>query len=67
MPENEIIFEEGMPDTPVEIISSQMEVINTLIDTEYSPYDTFQEDRIKAISMAFKVITATQKKILKDL
>lgn len=68
MPDNDIILEDGVQDDPkLFVIDNQIGLIQCLMDIEGSLYDAFDEDRIKVITMALKVISKAQKKILDEL
>ena len=61
-----IIGEEEKNDT-LEIIDNQLMVINSVLDVPLDVYDSFDEDRIKVISNAMKIINTIQRTLLKEL
>lgn len=54
-------------DPKIDIIENQLWIIQCLMDTDSSLYDTFLEDKIKTISRAIKVINKCQEKIIKEI
>jgi hypothetical protein len=59
--------EEGTEYLYTDLIDNQLTVITTMCDVEPDVYDTFLEDRIRAISMAMKIIHKSQKAILEGI
>lgn len=53
--------------TLLEIIDNQLTVLQTIYDMPTDCYDKQQEDIVKAMSLAFRVIQKAQVKILKSL
>lgn len=47
-----------------DLIDNQLTVITTMSDLDPDVYDSLAEDRIRAISMAMKIIHKSQKAIL---
>jgi hypothetical protein len=66
MEDDLIIGEEEKNDT-LEIIDNQLMVINSVLDVPLDVYDSFDEDRIKVISNAMKIINTIQRTLLKEL
>ena len=59
--------DEGQSLTLLEIIDNQLTVLQTIHDMPTDAYDKQQEDIVKAMSLAFRVIQKAQVKILKSL
>lgn len=51
----------------LDIIENQIMVINEVNEWSVSLYDTMDEDRIKVVSNALKLIAMIQRKIMKSL
>jgi len=66
MEDDLIIGEEEKNDT-LDIIDNQLMVINSVLDVPLDVYDSFDEDRIKVISNAMKIINTIQRTLLKEL
>ena len=67
--EDDLVLEANENDRQAElnIIDNQLIVINTLMDVEGAPYDSWEEDRIKVIVRAMKLIYKTQNKLIKEV
>jgi hypothetical protein len=66
----DIIIEEPEPEdgfSLLDIIDNQMFVIANIVDLDTSAYEKMEEDRIKALSLAFRVIQKIQVKLLKTI
>jgi hypothetical protein len=50
-----------------DLIDNQLTVITTLLDIEVIAYDTFEEDRIKAIAQAMKMIHKCQRVLMSNI
>lgn len=64
--DNNIILEDGSY-TLSELIDNQLLVITTLMDIDVEAYDTFAEDRIKAIVQAMRLIHKSQKVLMSQI
>ena len=67
-----IIFQESEESEDVsmsalDIIDTQLQVIATCMDMDSFLYDTLDEDKIRTVSLSFKIINAVQNKILEKL
>jgi len=51
----------------LDIIESQINVITTLSDSDTSEYDKCPEDKVRAISQAYKIIHKVQRLLYKSL
>jgi hypothetical protein len=51
----------------LDIIDTQLQVIATCMDMDSFLYDTLDEDKIRTVSLSFKIINAVQNKILEKL
>jgi hypothetical protein len=51
----------------LDIIDTQLQVIATCMDMDSFLYDTLDEDKIRTVSLSFKIINAVQNKILDKL
>lgn len=60
-------YDEMKSMTLLEIIDNQLTIIQTIHDMPTDAYDKQQEDIVKAMSLAFRVIQKAQVKILKNL
>lgn len=66
--DNDIILEDGDDRTiELEIIDNQLIVINTLLEIEQEPYDTWQDDRVRVLANAMKIIMKQQKVLMKNV
>jgi hypothetical protein len=66
----DIVIEDPEPEdgfSLLDIIDNQMLVITTIVDLDTSAYEKMEEDRIKALSLAFRVIQKIQVKLLKTI
>jgi hypothetical protein len=66
----DIIIEDPEPEdgfSLLDIIDNQMYVIANIVDLDTSAYEKMEEDRIKALSLAFRVIQKIQVKLLKTI
>jgi hypothetical protein len=67
-----VIFQESDESEDVsmsalDIIDTQLQVIATCMDMDSFLYDTLDEDKIRTVSLSFKIINAVQNKILEKL
>ena len=60
-------YDEMKSMTLLEIIDNQLTIIQTIHDMPTDAYDKQQEDIVKAMSLAFRVIQKAQVKLLKNL
>lgn len=51
----------------LEIIDSQLSIINNLVEYPDDLYDNIQTDKIRSTTLAFKIINKIQKNILESL
>lgn len=51
-------------DDSLDVMDMQLHVIANIMDVDESVYDSFQEDRIKVVSNAVKIILKLQKELL---
>ena len=64
--ENNISLEEG--DFLDDVIGEQINILLNFESIDFSQlYDEWQEDKVKVVTMAMKIINARQKQILKDM
>lgn len=66
----DIVIEDPEPEdgfSLLDIIDNQMYVIANIVDLDTSAYEKMEEDRIKALSLAFRVIQKIQVKLLKTI
>lgn len=63
--ETDIILEEA--DNRLSIIEVQLTAINSVIDLDESIYEGLQDDKIKVISSAMKLILKIQRELIKDI
>lgn len=59
--------EEGTDYLYTDLIDNQLTVITTMSELDVDAYDALAEDRIRAISMAMKIIHKSQKAILEGI
>jgi hypothetical protein len=70
MEKADIILEEAEPEgefSLLDIVDNQLSVILHLVDLDTSVYDKMEEHRIKALSLALRVIIKTQAKLLDNI
>lgn len=66
--EVDIVLEEGTNrDERLDIIDVQLTIIGTIADMEETLYDGLQEDKIKVVADAMKIINRIQKQLIKEL
>ena len=65
--EEDLIIGEPDQDGHLDIIESQLTVINTLVDIDNDLYDDFMADKIKVVSRALRIIYKVQAALLKEL
>lgn len=65
--EDLILGDDVEPITIIDIIESQLTVIESVRDIPTETYDKLHEDIVKTMSLAFRVIQKAQIKILKNL
>jgi hypothetical protein len=66
----DIIIEDPEPEdgfSLLDIIDNQLGVILHAVEMDTSAYEKMEEDRIKALSLAFRVIQKIQVKLLKTI
>jgi hypothetical protein len=66
----DIIIEDPGPEdgfSLLDIIDNQLGVILQVVEMDTSAYEKMEEDRIKALSLAFRVIQKIQVKLLKTI
>ena len=66
----DIIIEDPGPEdgfSLLDIIDNQLGVILHVVEMDTSAYEKMEEDRIKALSLAFRVIQKIQVKLLKTI
>jgi hypothetical protein len=64
----DIILEDGdVSMSGNDIIDIQLQIIATCMEMDGYLYDRLEEDKIKAVSSAFRIICKVQKKILEKL
>ena len=66
----DIIIEDPEPEdrfSLLDIIDNQLGVILHVVEMDTSVYEKMEEDRIKALSLAFRVIQKIQVKLLKTI
>ena len=65
---DDIELEEGKGVSEDPVFEEQINILLNMADIDFTAlYDDFQEERIKVISTAMKIINARQKNILKEL
>ena len=67
MEEEDLIIGEPEQDGHLDIIESQLTVINNLVDIDNDLYDDFMADKIKVVSRALRIIFKVQAALLKEL
>lgn len=67
MSDADIILEEQTEYSYTDIIENQLTVITTMSELEDGAYDMLAEDRIKAISLAMKIIHKCQRAIIEAI
>lgn len=68
MHDDNIIIEDGDESISIlDIIETQLTVLETMQDMPTDTYDKQHEDIVKAMSLAFRVIQKAQVKLLKNL
>ena len=66
--EVDIVLEEGTNrDERLDIVDVQLTIISTVADLEENLYDGLQEDKIKVVADAMKIINRIQKQLIKEL
>jgi hypothetical protein len=66
----DIVIEDPEPEdgfSLLDIIDNQLGVILHVVEMDTSAYEKMEEDRIKALSLAFRVIQKIQVKLLKTI
>lgn len=65
--EEDMILEYEEANSDLDILESQLQIINNVIDIDGAIYDAFEEDRVKVISHAMKIIQKIQRKIVREI
>lgn len=61
-------IQEDAPETLIDIIDRQLEILLQLNEVDHSAlYDDWNEQKIKVLSMAMKIINRAQTQLFKDL
>ena len=66
---DDIILEEGEPPISDDtVFSEQINLLLNMMDMDFTAlYDEWQEDKVKVVTTAMKIINTRQKNILKEL
>ena len=66
---DDIILEEGEPSISDDtVFSEQINLLLNMMDMDFTAlYDEWQEDKVKVVTTAMKIINTRQKNILKEL
>lgn len=62
--DNDIVLEDEVDYSYTDIIENQLSVISTMSELEDGTYDMLAEDKVKALSLAMKIIHKAQRAIL---
>ena len=65
--EEDIIIEPAKEETNLDVIDSQLSVIQSIYELDENLYPEFREDKLKVIVRALKIIFKIQTTLLKDI